>query len=185
MSIFGDYVGDALAHDDTASMLRTTESCLFRRSACDVETNSLNKSFSFVIARLSAVRDDGGNIREAFEAILLGEEGAARRMPSDAELERALRTRYCHAFKRGFYLLTTLENSWHVRDPLDFSGGNFSIEHIMPQNALASVEWREILGEDCERVYEESPSIRWATFRLQCADTYLPFGWKRAERRAQ
>lgn len=155
MSFFEDYVGDALSHDDFASMLRTTESYLFRRSVCDVATNSLNKFFSSVIARLNAVRDDGGNIREAYEAILLGEEGTARRMPSDAEFERALRTRDCYAFKRDFYLLTTLENSWHAKDPLDFSGGNFSIEHIMPRNALASVEWREMLGGDCERVYEE------------------------------
>ena len=76
-------------------------------------------------------------------------------MPSEAEFERALRTRDCYAFKRGFYLLTTLENSRHAKGPLDFSGGNFSIEHIMPQNALASAEWRGMLGDDCERVYEE------------------------------
>ena len=101
-------------------MLRAVESYLFRRSVCDVATNGLNKFFSSVIARLNAVRDDGGNIREAYEAILLGEERAARRMPSDAEFERALRTRDCYAFKRGFYLLTTLENCWHVKDPLDF-----------------------------------------------------------------
>ena len=55
---------------------------------CRISTNSLNKFFSSVIARLNAVRDDGGNIREAYEAILLGEEGMARRMPSDAEFER-------------------------------------------------------------------------------------------------
>ena len=154
MSFFEDYVGDALSHDDFASMLRTTESYLFLRSVCDVATNSLNKFFSSVIARLSVVRDDGGNVREAYEAILLGEEGTARRMPSDAEFDRALRTRDCYAFERGFYLLTTLENSWHAKDPLDFSAGNFSIEHIMPQNALASAEWREMLEDDCERVYE-------------------------------
>ena len=76
-------------------------------------------------------------------------------MPSDAEFEWALKTRDCYAFKRGFYPLTTRENSWHAKDPLDFSGGNFSIEHIMPQNALASAEWREMLGDDCERVYDE------------------------------
>lgn len=76
-------------------------------------------------------------------------------MPSDAEFERALRSRDCYAFKRGFYLLTTLENSWHAKDPLDFSGGTFTIEHIMPQNALASAEWRVALGPDCERIYEE------------------------------
>ena len=155
MSFFEDYVGGILSHDDFVSMLRATESYLFRRSVCDVATDSLNKFFSSVIARLNVVRDDGGNIREAFEAILLGEEGTARRMPSDAEFERALRTRDCYAFKRGFYLLTALENSWHAKDPLDFSGDNFSIVHIMPQNALASAEWREMLGDDCERVYEE------------------------------
>ena len=101
-SFFEDYVDNALTHDDFASMLRTTESHLFRRSVCDVATNSLNKFFSSVIARLNAVRDDGGNVREAYEAILLGEEGTARRMSSDAEFERVLRTRDCYAFKRGF-----------------------------------------------------------------------------------
>lgn len=155
MSFFEDYVGDSLPHDDFVSMLRTTESYLFRRSVCDVATNSLNKFFASVIARLNTVRDDGGNLREAFEAILLGEEGTARRMPSDVEFERALSTRDCYAFKRSFYLLTTLENSWHAKDPLDFSEGTFSTEHIMPKNALNSVEWREVLGDDCERVYDE------------------------------
>ena len=110
---------------------------------------------SSVIARLNAVRDDGGNIREAYEAILLGEEGTARCMSSDVEFKRALRMRGCYAFKRGFYLLTTLENSWHAKYPLDFSGGTFFIEHIMPQKACASAEWREMLGDDCERVYDE------------------------------
>ena len=155
MSFFKDYVGDALSHDDLASIPRTTESYFFRRSVCDVATNSLNKFFSSVIARLNVIRDDDDNIREAFEAILLGEEEAARRMPSDAELERTLRTRDCYAFKCGFCLFTTLENSWHAKDPLDFSDGNFSIEHIMPQNPLASAEWREVLGDDYERVYDE------------------------------
>ena len=155
MFLFGDYASDSLSLDDFASVLRTTESYLFRRAVCDVATNSLNKFFSSVIARLRVIQEDGGNIREAYEAILLGEEGTARRMPSDDEFERALRTRDCYAFKRGFYLLTTLENSWHAKDPLGFSGGTFSIEHIMPQNALASAEWREMLGDDCERVYDE------------------------------
>ena len=155
MSLFEAYHDKALSRDDFISILRTTESYLFRRAVCDVATNSLNKFFSSVIARLATVRDDGGNIREAFEAILLGEEGTTRRMPDDAEFERALKTRDCYAFKRRFYLLTTLENSYHTKDPLDFSGGNFSIEHIMPQNALNSPAWRTMLGDDCERVYDE------------------------------
>lgn len=156
MSLFEDYRDGVLSHDDFSSILRTAESYLFRRAVCDVATSSLNKFFSSAIARLVTVRGgDGGDIREAFEAILPGEEGTARRMSIDAEFERALRTRGCYAFKRGFYLLTTLENSYHVKDPLDFSDGAFTIEHIMPQKALASAEWREMLGDDCERVYEE------------------------------
>lgn len=107
-------------------MLRTTESYLFRRAVCAVATNSLNKFFSSVIARLRTVQEGEGNICEAYEAILLGEEGTARRMPSDGEFERALKTRDCYAFKRSLYLLTTLENSLHERDPLDFSGGIFT-----------------------------------------------------------
>lgn len=43
-------------------------------------------------------------------------------MPSDAEFERVLGTRDCRAFKRGFCLLTTLENNWHAKGPLDYSG---------------------------------------------------------------
>lgn len=155
MFFFEGYVNESLSHDDFVSVLRTTESYLFRRAVCDVATNSLNKFFSSVIARLRTVQEDGGNIREAYEAILLGEEGTARRMPSDDEFERALRTRDCYAFKRSLYLLTTLENSWHVKDPLDFSGGTFTIEHIMPRNALNNPAWREMLGSDCERVHDE------------------------------
>ena len=64
---------------------------------------------------------------------------------------RADRTRVCYTFKRGFYLLTTPENSYYTEDPLDFSGGAFTIEHIMQQNALSSADWRVTLGPDCER----------------------------------
>lgn len=72
MSLFEAYHDGALLYDDLASILRIAESYLFRRAACDVATNSLNKFFSSMIARLATVREDGGDIRKAFEAILLG-----------------------------------------------------------------------------------------------------------------
>lgn len=157
MSFFEDYADGegAFTRDDLLSMLRTTESYLFRRSVCDVATNSLNKFFSSVIARLNDIQEEGGNYREAYEAILLGEEGTARRLPTDEEFERTLRTRDCYAFRRGFYLLSTLENSHHPKNPLDFSGGGYTIEHIMPRNALSREDWRAMLGPECERVYDE------------------------------
>ena len=155
MELSDDFDAEVFSHEDFVSMLHTVESYLFRRSVCDLATNSLNKFFSSVIARLKGVRENGGSYREAFEAFLLGEEGTARRMPSDADFERALKTRDCYAFKRGFYLLSTLENSYHSKDPLNFASGTFTIEHIMPQNALNNPEWRKMLGSDCERVHEE------------------------------
>lgn len=93
MSLFEDYRDGALSHDDLISIRRTAESYLFRRAVCDVATNSLNKFFPSVIARLASVREDGRDIREAFEAILLGEEGTARSMPSNVELKQTLRAR--------------------------------------------------------------------------------------------
>lgn len=82
MSFFVDYTSGVFSCDDFASMLRTMESYLFSRAVCDMDTISLRKFFLSVIARLGAVRDDGGNIREAYEVILLGEEWTARRMPA-------------------------------------------------------------------------------------------------------
>lgn len=157
MSFFEDYAdGEGpFTRDDLLAMLRTTESYLFRRSVCDVATNSLNKFLSSVIARLNAVQEEGGNYREAYEAILLGEEGTARRMPGDDEFERALKVRDCYAFRRGFYLLATLENSHHPKNPLDLYNGGYTIEHIMPRNALNRQDWREMLGADYKRVYDE------------------------------
>ena len=157
MSFFDDYDDGkgSITREDLLSMLRTTESYLFRRATCDIPTNSLNKFFSSVIARLDAIQDEGGNYREAYEAILLGEDGTSRRMPTNEEFERALRTRDCYTFKRGFYLLSTLENSHHPKNPLDLYNGSYTIEHIMPQNALNRENWRKMLGPDCERTYNE------------------------------
>lgn len=45
MFLFEDYREDVLSHEDFSSILQTAESYLFRRAACDVATNSLNKFF--------------------------------------------------------------------------------------------------------------------------------------------
>lgn len=81
---------------------------------------------SVVIALLNAAREDDGTIREAYETILLGEEGKARRMPSDDEFERALRMRDLYAFKWGLRLPTPFVNSWQAKDPQNFSGVFFT-----------------------------------------------------------
>lgn len=153
----GDSAGQAasaLSTPDLVSMLRTIDSYLFRRMACGVAGNGLGGFLSSLIARLDQVRRDGGNIREAFEAMLLGEAGTTRRMPDDEEFRSTLVTRDCYAFRRSLYLLATLENSRRPRNPIDFAHGVYTIEHIMPRNALAHEEWRSMLGPDCEDMFE-------------------------------
>lgn len=55
-----------LSNDGFVSMLRSTESYPSRRFVHDVAMNSLNRFFSPVIAQLSAGRDGGNNVREAY-----------------------------------------------------------------------------------------------------------------------
>ncbi|WP_314688667.1 DUF1524 domain-containing protein, partial [uncultured Bifidobacterium sp.] len=146
-------MASALSMSDLVSMLRMLDSYLFRRMACGVAGNGLGGFLSSLIARLDQVRRDGGNVREAFEAMLLGEAGTTRRMPDDEEFRSTLATRDCYAFRRSLYLLAMLENSRRPRNPIDFAHGVYTIEHIMPRNALAHEEWRSMLGDDCEDVF--------------------------------
>jgi uncharacterized protein with ParB-like and HNH nuclease domain len=154
LSFYDDYESGAFGRDDFLSMLATTESYVFRRAVCDCASNSFNKFLPSIIARLNKVQDEGGNYREAFESYLLNEAGTNRRFPTNAEFSRELKARDSYHFKKSFYMLAKLENSFHPKDPHDFSVGTYTIEHIMPQNALAHEEWRNMLGENCEEDFE-------------------------------
>lgn len=154
LSLYQDYDDGAFEMDDFIAMVRLVESFVFRRAVCDAPTNSLNKFLPSVIAKLNKVQESGGNYREAFESYLFVEDGTARRFPTDAEFVQALETRDIYHFRRAFYLLSGLENWHHPKDPLPIDSGKYTIEHIMPQNALNVDEWRAELGPDCEEVYE-------------------------------
>ena len=154
-SMLDDLNSNAFDRDGLLSMLSIVESYLFRRTVCDCPTNSLQKFFSSLIGRLDRVQDDeGSNYVEAFEAFLLNEAGTARRFPTDAEFSDHLRTRDAYHFRRSLYLLSRLENSYHPKDERDFTTGSYTIEHIMPQNALAHKSWVEMLGGVDEEEFE-------------------------------
>lgn len=153
MSVLDDYGHHAFDRAGLITILATLESYLFRRAVCDCATNSLQKFFSSIIGRLNRVQDEGGNYVEAFTAYLMNEAGSARRFPTDAEFVDRLRTRDSYHFRRCLYLLSRLENSYHPKDERDFASGTYTIEHIMPQNALASAEWRQMLGDADEEAF--------------------------------
>lgn len=154
LSLYDDFNAGAFEIDDFIAMAELLESYIFRCVVCDVASNSLNKFFPSIISKLNRIQEEGGNYREAFESLLALEAGTARRFPSDGEFEHALSTRDAYHFRRAFYLLEGLENMHHPKNPLSIEPGRYTIEHIMPQNALAHQEWIDAIGEDAEERFE-------------------------------
>lgn len=139
-------------------LLDIAECYLMRRAICSCATNSLNKFFPSCIAKLEAqakIGDEG--MSDVFLALLELENGTARRFPDDAEFAGALAGKNMYAFKKALYLLYRLENARHAKNPTDFFTGQFTIEHIMPQNALAHEDWIAMLGGETEadRIHAE------------------------------
>lgn len=143
--------------DGLLRMLGDLESYLFRRMVCQVSSNGLNKLVPSLIGRLDGdasdndIADDadGADPAESFAAMLLTETARSTRMPADDEFRQALLGEDLYRpASRCKHLLAGLENRNHPKDPRDFR--DYTIEHIMPQNAMAHAEWRGML-EDPDR----------------------------------
>lgn len=154
LALFDSYDHQDLSRAEFLDMVGTIESYLFRRAVCDCETSVLAPFVASLIARLDAVRGEGGNVAEALCAMLLNEAGTPRRFPTDAEFVHALKTRDCFGFSRAFYLLARLEaGESEGAMPLR---SEWTIEHVMPVRALGNEAWAAVLGADAERAFEET-----------------------------
>ena len=174
LSLYDDYEQGAFEADDFVGMLDMVESYLFRRAVCDLPTNGLNRYFPSIIARMNKVQDDGGNYREALTAFLLNEAGTPRRFPTDAEFRNALKTRDSYGFNKSLQMLSRLENSYHPKDERDFATGVYTIEHIMPQNALAHDEWVQMLGnideDDFQKLVHNIGNLTLTAYNSELSD---------------
>ncbi len=153
LSMYASYEDGAFGIDVFAAMVKLIESYVFRRAVCEIPTNALNKFFPSLISKLDDAGAEGDDYRETLEVLLLREEGTARCFPTDAEFSKALQTRNMFSFHLCFDALSCLENMHHAKDQLPIKQGKYTIEHIMPQNALAHEEWRKALGPHCKDVF--------------------------------
>ena len=154
LALFDSYDHQDLSRTEFLDMVATIESYLFRRAVCDCETSVLAPFVASLIARLEAVRNEGGNVSEALCAMLLNEAGTPRRFPTDAEFAHALKTRDCFGFARVFYLLARLEaGKSGASMPLR---AEWTVEHVMPVRALGDAAWEAAFGTDGERAFEET-----------------------------
>lgn len=141
--MFAAWKHNRVSRDGLMRMLADLESYLFRRMVCSVSSNGLNKLVPSLIAKLDSTEDD---LAETFAALLLTETAKATRMPTNEEFRQALLGEDLYRpASRCKYLLVGLENHNHPKDPRTFN--EYTIEHIMPQNAMAHAEWRSMLDD--------------------------------------
>lgn len=145
LELYHDYKQGRLPTNDFVRVVRLVEAYVFRRAVCAIPTNSLNKTF----ATFGRVLQKDRYI-ESIQAHLLTLP-SYRRFPGDEEFTRELSVRDLYNFPRRSYWLRRLENhDRKERVPV----GDYTIEHILPQNENLSAMWREALGPDWQRVQE-------------------------------
>ncbi len=145
LELYHDYASGVLGGADFVTVVRLIEAYVFRRSICDIPTNSLNKTFATFTKMLKKDR-----YLESIQALLIGLP-SYRRFPTDDEFRRDLQTRNLYNFPRRSYWLRRLENHGRKeRVPV----AEYTIEHILPQNENLSAAWKLALGAEWERIQQ-------------------------------
>ncbi|WP_271394875.1 DUF262 domain-containing protein [Neomicrococcus lactis] len=143
LRLYSDFQAGVLQRNDFVEILDAITAYIFRRTVCRIPTNSLNKTFATIAASIDVER-----YGESLCARLLTLRDY-RRFPSDEEFIEALTLGDIYNFRGRGYLFSTLEN--HGRKER-VSIAEYSIEHIMPQNA--NKEWQRDLGAEWKDVHE-------------------------------
>jgi len=143
LELYHDYSAGMLPGPDFVAAVRLVESYVFRRAICAIPTNSMNKTFATFTKVLKKDR-----YLESIQAnfLLLP---SYRGFPTDEEFRRDLHTRDLYNFRSRSYWLRRLEN--HGRRER-VTVGEYTIEHILPQNENLSAAWKKSLGPEWERV---------------------------------
>lgn len=145
----------ALNDNEVVEIFSTVENYIFRRTICDLPTNSLNKIF--LLLHREIVRFDGSeeNYVEKFKYAILSKRERAR-YPTDEEFAESASTRNIYGMnpKNKQYLFERLENAgtFETKDVWGhLDRGEYTIEHIMPQHL--SREWVTALGDSYEEIH--------------------------------
>ena len=154
VTLYDAFDHNQVSHDDFVRLARMLEAYLVRRAVCDCSRSVLAPFFTSLVARVDAVRSEGANVADALPAMILNEEGGKRRMPGDAEFAHALATRDMHDEDLVRYLFAGIEDGLVEPELTAVHEGRWTVEHIMPQRALETDEWRKVLGPDAERAFE-------------------------------
>ena len=146
LELYHDYKSDVLTKADLLASVRLVEAYVFRRAICAIPTNSMNKTFATFSKALKKDR-----YFESIQAHFLSLP-SYRKFPTDDDFRRDLQTRDLYNFRSRSYWLRRLEN--HGRKER-VAVGEYTIEHIMPQNENLSPKWRDALGSNWQQIQEK------------------------------
>ena len=146
LKIYHDYDNEIINKETFIEILKLIESYIFRRSVCEVPTNSLNKTFVLLIKAI-----DRDNYLESIKATLVLYK-KYRIFPTDNEVKKYLMVKDVYSFRNNKYLLDKLE-LYDQEEKIVVE--ECTIEHIMPQNDDLSINWQKELGENWKEIHEK------------------------------
>ena len=149
---------EKLTREEFIASIKYIEIYLVYRTLCEYRSNGLNRYIPSLISKFKKCFDSGDyNVSKHILATFEDERGTAREFPAKKHLIEVLEKKdfYSMATFRKKFFLEQLENSLHPKNWLDISGGNYTIEHIMPQTIDNKTDWPEMLGEGYETSYNE------------------------------
>jgi uncharacterized protein with ParB-like and HNH nuclease domain len=137
LRVYEDYSEGLVSENQFVQILEAVIAYLFRRTICRIPTNSLNNTFAALVSQI-----DLDNYVESVWGRLLTLD-TYKRFPDDEEFARYLRDEDLYHLQRAPYFFAKMENDSH-KEPIGI--GDYTIEHVMPQNEKLSHEWQEMLG---------------------------------------
>ena len=137
LKVHNDYAEGIISEDDLKLIIRLCISYVFRRSICDIPTNSLNKTFATLKNEIKP--DDYVNSIKALFVM----RNDYKEFPDDDKFAAAFVSRDIYTMRSRNFILSHLEN-YGNKAPIIIE--NYTIEHIMPQNSSLSPEWQQMLG---------------------------------------
>ncbi len=135
-----------LRTEEFIEALDLLESYVFRRAICGLQTRGYWSTF----ARLAHQIQDTGPLDSL--KVGLARQSKNYRFPQNQEFETQLLEQNIYGKRVCRVLLERLENH-NVKEVTDTS--EYSIEHIMPQNARLPTAWQAMLGSDWKVIQEE------------------------------
>ncbi|MBU3202757.1 DUF262 and DUF1524 domain-containing protein [Clostridium algidicarnis] len=143
LKVHNDYSNDTITSYELKEIIRLCISYVFRRSICDIPTNSLNKTFATLRNEIKL-----DNYLTSIKAFFILRDDY-KEFPTDDRFTAAFVTRDIYNMRSRNFVLSHLEN-FNNKAPIKIE--NFTIEHIMPQNSNLCDEWKGSLGDKWKEV---------------------------------